>query len=154
MNYEIKSYLKKAIDLEVVGDDRLFIILKNKKVLLKNISLKGIEECYEIFSERFSSSKKNKKVFWTPDEINYLKVNYSLLEINELMKRTNKSLYQINLMLRELDIITKKNWTELELQFLEKNIDKNSSWLANKLSRSVASVKSKKRVLKLKKNKE
>lgn len=153
MNHEIEKYLKKALDIELVGDNSLFIILKNKKILLKNISSKEIEKCYDIFSERFGSKKKNKKVFWTSEEITYLKDNYKLLEINELEKKLNKSLYQINLMLIELNMITKKKWTEAELQFLENNLQENSSWLANHLNRSVASVKSKKRVLRLERNK-
>lgn len=148
---KIENYILKAIDLESISEDKLLIILRNnKRVLLSGVSDEIKDWCYDIFGKKFRNNRKNKvKVLWTSEEIEFLKNNYMTMDIDKLNKKLNKSHYQINLMLKKMNILTKKNWDKEEIDFLKKNIDKTSTWLAMNLNRSIASIKAKKRVIKL-----
>lgn len=142
-----------AEDIEVVDNKNLLIVNKEKNILLTGLTLDSIEKCYEIFGNKFRKHKENSrnypKVLWTYDEIKYLKENYLKEEFDEICLKINKSNYQVNLMLGKLGLITKRGWTEEEVEFLKNNIKNSTVWLAGELKRSVASIKAKKRILKL-----
>lgn len=152
---KINSYLLEAEDFEVFKNNTVIIVLENKRVLLTGLNLQFINECYEIFGEKFRKNNCRKKnhlrVSWLEEEIEYLKKNYQNLEVDEIGRKIDKSDYQIIFMLGKLQLITKKEWAKSEIEFLQSNIDKSTIWLAGKLRRSVASIKSKKRILKLSK---
>lgn len=150
---KISKYLLEADDLEMVGNDRLLVITKKEKIVLNGLNLQLIDKCYEIFGKKFRKNDYKKsnclKVFWSNDEIKYLKENYLKMELEEIGAHINKSNYQINLMLSKLKVIVKREWSKSEIEFLQNNIEKSTIWLAGELKRSVASIKSKKRVLNL-----
>lgn len=147
----IKNYLLNANDIEELSNNRLLIILNDKNIILKDVSPELKEKCYDYFSYKFCSknyeSKKYNKIKWSTQEIEYLKSNYNFISLKELSKKLDKSEYQVNLMLTKLNILKKRNWTQEELEFLKNNSTKSSTFLANYLKRSVASIKSKKRIL-------
>ncbi len=153
MKRDIEKYILEADDLEIIGEDRLLVITKKQNILLREISQEVIDQCYEIFSKKFNKKRQKEskylKVIWLDDEIEYLKESYLKKELEEISKKINKSKYQINLMLAKLNLIAKREWTESELQFLKENINTSTISLAGELNRSVASIKSKKRVMKL-----
>lgn len=147
---KIDDYLLKANDIEKLSNSSILIIIENKSILLKNVTVEFIDKCYERFGEKFKNSnrKSNKKVIWNEDEIEYLKVNYlNKIKMENIESKINKSSYQVNLMLQKLKLIEKKKWTKSELEFLEINKDKDMIWLANKLKRSYSSVKAKRRII-------
>ncbi|MGL5413960.1 hypothetical protein [Cetobacterium sp.] len=151
---QINGYIEKEIfrakDIELVSENRVLLILDDKKILLTDVSLEMREQIYDRFAQRFFHKRKKskKKVEWTSEEIMYLKDNYSKEKIEDISKKLDKSEYQINIMLSELSILKKRNWEEYELEFLEKNLEKQSIWIAGKLNRSISSIKSKKRIIK------
>lgn len=154
MEKNIEKYILEANDLELISEDKLLIVTKEKSILLKGISVELINECYEKFGEKFRKKNKYKKlnylrICWSNNEIKYLEENYLKKDINEIELVINKSKYQINLMLSKLKLITKREWSKSELEFLKDNIESSTIWLAGELNRSVASIKSKKRVIKL-----
>ena len=158
MMRNIYNYISEADDIEILEKNRVLLSSKGKRILLNGISAKVLEECYEIFGQKFRKSKYKKSnhltVFWTSEEIEYLKENYLIKEISEIKRHLDKSSYQINLMLGKLKLIVRRDWLESEEIFFKKNINKSNIWLAEKLNRSVASIKSKKRIIKIKKDKE
>lgn len=155
MKDNIDKYILEADDLEIIGTNRLLIVNKKQNILLNGLNQELINQYYEIFSKKFNKNKqreyKHLKVIWLADEIEYLKKSYLKKGLEEICSEINKSKYQINLMLRKLKLIVKREWSESELKFLRDNIDVSTIWLAGELNRSVASIKAKKRVLKLEK---
>lgn len=153
MKRDIEKYILEADDLEMIGENRLLVVTKTQNILLSEISQEEIDQCYEIFSEKFNGKKRREskylKVIWSDSEIKYLKESYLKKELEEISTEINKSKYQINLMLGKLKLIVKRDWTQSELDFLKENIERSTIWLAGELNRSVASIKSKKRVMKL-----
>ena len=153
INVEIKNYLLNASDIEELSNNRLLIISGNKSIILNDVTPELKEKYYDCFSNQFCvcdeeyKPKKYNKIEWTNQEVEYLKSNYNFISLKELSKELNKSEYQINLMLTKLNLLEKRSWTQEELEFLKKNKDKSLTTLANQLKRSVASVKSKKRIL-------
>lgn len=151
INVEIKNYLLNARDIEELSNNRLLIISDNKSIILNDITQELKEKYYTYFSHQFCGNdhktKKYSRVEWTLKEIEYLKSNYNFINLKEISKKLNKSEYQVNLMLNKLNLLEKRNWTQEELEFLKNNKDLSLTTLANKLRRSVASVKSKKRAL-------
>lgn len=151
INVEIKNYLLNASDIEELSNNRLLIISGNKSIILNDVTPELKEKYYDCFSHQFCDderkSKKYNKIEWTNQEIEYLKSNYNFTSLKNLSKELDKSEYQINLMLTKLNLLEKRSWTQEELEFLKKNRDKSLTTLANHLKRSVASVKSKKRIL-------
>ncbi|MGL5208415.1 hypothetical protein [Cetobacterium sp.] len=153
INIKIKNYLLNASDIEEISDNRLLIVSDNKNIILNDVTPELKEKYYDYFSYQFcddnSKPKKYNKIEWTIEEIEYLKSNYSFISLKKLGKKLDKSEYQINLMLTKLNLLEKRSWTQKELNFLKQNLNKSSISLANQLKRSVASIKSKKRRLKL-----
>ncbi|MEG0235844.1 MAG: hypothetical protein RR523_04765 [Cetobacterium sp.] len=153
INKNLTRYILEAYDIEILEKNKLLIITKRKKILLNEVSEEFLEKCYEIFSEKYRKTRKQKtnysKIFWSDDEIKYLKENYLKEEINKIALKINKSNYQINLMLVKLKLIVKREWSESEIKFLQNNIEDSTVKLAEKLNRSIASIKAKKRILKL-----
>lgn len=153
INVEIKNYLLTASDIEELSDNRLLIISGNKSIILNDVTPELKEKYYDCFSHQFCDdnpkSKKYNKIQWTTEEIEYLKSNYNFISLKKLSKELDKSEYQINLMLTKLNLLEKRSWTQEELDFLKQNLNKSSISLANQLKRSVASIKSKKRTLKI-----
>lgn len=153
MEDNIEKYILEASDLELLSEGRLLITTEKRKILLKGISKEKIDEYYEIFGKKFRKNKVKKskylRVFWSDDEIRYLKENYLKKDINEIVLVIKKSNYQINLMLGKLKLIVKREWSIAEVEFLKNNIENSTIRLAEELNRSVASIKAKKRLLRL-----
>lgn len=153
INIEIKNYLLTASDIEELSDNRLLIISGDKSIILNDVTPELKEKYYDCFSHQFCDgnhkSKKYNKIEWTTEEIEYLKSNYNFISLKKLSKELDKSEYQINLMLTKLNLLEKRSWTQEELDFLRQNLTKSTISLANQLKRSVASIKSKKRTLKI-----
>lgn len=153
MEDNIEKYILEANDLELLSEGRLLIVIDKRKILLKGISKDKIDEYYEIFGKKFRKNRQKKsnylRVFWSDDEVKYLKENYLKKDINEIALVINKSNYQINLMLGKLKLIVKREWSRAEVEFLKNNIENSTVRLAEELKRSVASIKAKKRVLRL-----
>lgn len=153
MEDNIEKYILEASDLELLSEGRLLITTEKRKILLKGISKEKIDEYYEIFGKKFRKNKVKKskylRVFWSDDEIRYLKENYLKKDINEIALVIKKSNYQINLMLGKLKLIVKREWSIAEVEFLKNNIENSTIRLAEELNRSVASIKAKKRLLRL-----
>ena len=153
MEDNIEKYILEANDLELLSEGRLLIVIDKRKILLKGISKDKIDEYYEIFGKKFRKNRQKKsnylRVFWSDDEVKYLKENYLKKYINEIALVINKSNYQINLMLGKLKLIVKREWSRAEVEFLKNNIENSTVRLAEELKRSVASIKAKKRVLRL-----
>ncbi|MHA4990495.1 hypothetical protein [Cetobacterium somerae] len=153
MEDNIEKYILEASDLELLSEGRLLITTENRKILLKGISKEKIDEYYEIFGKKFRKNKVKKskylRVFWSDDEIRYLKENYLKKDVNEIALVIKKSNYQINLMLGKLKLIVKREWSIEEVEFLKNNIENSTIRLAEELNRSVASIKAKKRLLRL-----
>lgn len=153
MEDNIEKYILEASDLELLSEGRLLITTEKRKILLKGISKEKIDEYYEIFGKKFRKNrvKKSKylRVFWSDDEIRYLKENYLKKDVNEIALVIKKSNYQINLMLGKLKLIVKREWSIEEVEFLKNNIENSTIRLAEELNRSVASIKAKKRLLRL-----
>lgn len=152
MKSDVMKYLLEADDIEALGSNRLLIVTKKQNILLNEISEEIIDECYETFGKKFRKNgrkdSKYLKVIWSDNEIEYLKKTYLRKNLDEIASQINKSKYQINLMLVKLKLLVKREWSELELEFLKNNIEESTIWLAGELNRSVASIKSKKKVLK------
>ena len=153
MEDNIEKYILEANDLELLSEGRLLIVIDKRKILLKGISKDKIDEYYEMFGKKFRKNRQKKsnylRVFWSDDEVKYLKENYLKKDINEIALVINKSNYQINLMLGKLKLIVKREWSRAEVEFLKNNIENSTVRLAEELKRSVASIKAKKRVLRL-----
>lgn len=153
MEDNIEKYILEANDLELLSEGRLLIVIDKRKILLKGISKDKIDEYYEIFGKKFRKNRQKKsnylRVFWSDDEVKYLKENYLKKDINEIALVINKSNYQINLMLGKLKLIVKREWSRAEVEFLKNNIENSTIRLAEELNRSVASIKAKKRLLRL-----
>lgn len=153
MEDNIEKYILEASDLELLSEGRLLITTEKRKILLKGISKEKIDEYYEIFGKKFRKNKVKKskylRVFWSDDEIRYLKENYLKKDVNEIALVIKKSNYQINLMLGKLKLIVKREWSIEEVEFLKNNIENSTIRLAEELNRSVASIKAKKRLLRL-----
>lgn len=151
INVEIKTYLLNASDIEELSNNRLLVVSGNKSIILNDITPELKEKYYDCFSHKFCNdnheSKKYIRIEWTPQEIEYLKSNYNFISLKDLSQELNKSEYQVNLMLNKLSLLEKRSWTKEEVEFLKNNKDKSLTTLANNLKRSIASVKSKKRVL-------
>ncbi len=154
-NNFVKELLVGLIDVEEINKNQLLLIKKDKKILLKdtNNSLKDL--CYEVLGKTLnlyknSNEKKNSiKIFWEEWEINFLKENYKIKNSFEICNTLKKSPYQINYMMSKLNLFSIKKWSDEDLEFLKENLDKSTVWLAQKFNRSVASVKAKKRVLRV-----
>lgn len=152
INIEIKNYILNAIDIEELDNDRLLIVSEKKNIILNNVSPELKEKYYDYFSDKFSNKEKKKKSYkkieWNDFEIEYVKSNIKTLDIKKLSDVLGKSEYQINLLLTKLNIFNKRNWSDNEIEYLKNNINEPSIKLANFLKRSIASIKSKKRILK------
>lgn len=156
MKSDIRKYILEADDLEIISTNKLLIVHKKQNIILTEISKELMNQCYEIFSGKFIENKKNRsrglRIIWLDSEIKYLKESYKNKELEGIAKDIKKSKYQINLMLSKLKLLVKREWTKREIEFLKDNINNSNILLAEKLNRSVASIKSKKRVIKLEKN--
>lgn len=149
---DVKTIIFSAKDIETLENGNLLIVLEKRSILFTKINSEIKNKCYEIFYSRFikndrESSYSSRKIEWSESEKEYLKKNYLNLNINELEKQLNKSKYQINLKMSELQLLLKREWTKEEIEYLKNNLDRTSTFLAGELKRSVASIKSKKRVI-------
>ncbi len=146
---ELIKILDDILDIEEVEYNKLLIIKKNGKVILNNTPDRIKEICYERLGESiFGKKNKNlRRVVWSDEDIRYL-IENSNEGMSELSKRIGKSKYQINSMMSELNLFSKKAWTEEDIIFLKKHIEAPLIWVSEQLNRSLASVKSKRRVLK------
>lgn len=123
------------------------IILKNGNIQSYSLIRQIEEKCNEKFllNEIKKNNKAIKKIIWTNDEIEFLKQNAHNYSLNELTKILNKSMYQIEERKIQLKLYPIKSWEDYEEKILEENKDKSLYFLAEKLNRSIAAVKARKR---------
>lgn len=142
----------KIIDLRYI-QNRVYIFLMNSKiVILKNSNL----EIFNLFEKiqkrgyfKKSSSSRDLVSEWADNEIEFLKEHFFTDSIEDISEKVKKSFYQISLKAMELKLINKRVWIDEEIDYLRENIDESNYELARQLKRSLHSIKSKKRVLKL-----
>lgn len=134
-------------NIYIALDTGKMIILKNGNIESYSL-LKQIEEkCNENFliDNNKIKNKIVKKIIWTDEEIKFLKQNYQNYSLKELAKFLNKSMYQIEDRKIKLKLYSIRPWEENEKKFLEENRDKSLYFLAEKLNRSIAAIKARKR---------
>lgn len=150
----LKKYLNEATDLETLENDKLLILIDKKRIILNNISPNIREFCFEYFGKKFTSNEKiEKKVVnnyeWTNEEIHYLLVHCFSKSLREISHEINKTEYQIDCMIKKLNLFPRRPWTKSELDFMIENPQMKAIDLAGIFKRSLSSVKSKRRQLKL-----
>lgn len=134
-------------NIYITLDTGKMIILKNGNIQSYSLIRQIEEKCNENFllNEVKKNNKTIKKIIWTNDEIEFLKQNANNYSLKELTKILNKSMYQIEERKIQLKLYSIKPWEDYEEKFLEENKDKSLYFLAEKLNRSIASVKARKR---------
>lgn len=149
----LNEVLENLSDFENMGNDKLLLIdKKNRKLLINNPSFDLKKRCYESIA-RDLNIVENKKFkdnnIWTNKEIELLKENSNKLSLEDLERLLKKTKYQILYMKGSLKLYKRTEWETYELEYLVKNLHEKSYILAEKMNRSLSSIKSKKRVLKL-----
>ena len=134
-------------NIYITLDTGKMIILKNGNIQSYSLIRQIEEKCNEKFllNEANKNNKTIKKIIWTNDEIEFLKQNAHNYSLEELTKILNKSMYQIEERKIQLKLYSIKPWEDYEEKFLEENKDKSLYFLAEKLNRSIAAVKARKR---------
>lgn len=148
----LKRYLDLALDIESFGDNRLLIVLENnKKVIFKDVDGKTRDFSFEYFGSKFAQGETRRgrgcEEEWTEEEIKYLKENCYSLSLVELSIRLGKKEYKVDRMIKKMELFLRKPWTQDEINYILKNPHMKPLELANKLKRSLASIKSKRRYL-------
>lgn len=151
---KLEQILEKAVDIYSESSSELILILSDEKIIrIKGLTSQLKDECYEFFGLKFLNSReknyRKKQREWTKDELNFISKNSDKMNIKELGIALDRTAYQIENQKILLGIKKRKEWTEDEIKYLTENINKTSVILAETLNRSIASVKSKKRHLKL-----
>ncbi|MGL4866047.1 MAG: hypothetical protein ACRC3I_00465 [Cetobacterium sp.] len=156
--YLQKLFLESTIrDVNLIQNKLYIELMDSKIIILKNCNLNtyNIIKKYQnedFFKKNFKSNYLKHKKFlrtWQHEEINFLKKYYFSKTLEELSMKTKKSFYQISIKVLELKLVEIKKWKCEELDFLKKNIELSNYELAKLLKRSIHSIKSKKRTLKI-----
>ena len=134
-------------NIYITLDTGKMIILKNGNIQSYSLIRQIEEKCNEKFllNEANKNNKTIKKIIWTNDEIEFLKQNAHNYSLEELTKILKKIMYQIEERKIQLKLYSIKPWEDYEEKFLEENKDKSLYFLAEKLNRSIAAVKARKR---------
>lgn len=133
--------------------NNIYIFLENSQTIILKNSTKSLYDeinktLEDFFEKKYCKTKKKIAIYWTQEEIEYLKKNFKGNDLISLSISLNKSKYQISSKAIELGLLVRKEWSLEEIEYLKKNIDLSNYILAEKLDRSIFSIKSKKRVLK------
>lgn len=98
----------------------------------------------------------NKQNYWTEDEIQYLKKNYTKMSCEKIGRKLNRSATSVYIKARHLKLPRKQNyWTKDELDYLKNNYAKmNGKEIGRKLNRSADSIYEKVSQLELPKKQE
>lgn len=149
----LNEVLENLSDFEIMGNDKLLLIdKKNRKLLINSPSFDLKKRCYELIAKELNVAENKKSKdnnIWTNQEIELLKENYKKLSLEDLERLLKKNKYQILYMKGTLKLYKRTEWETYELEYLAKNLHEKSYILAEKMNRSLSSIKSKKRVLKL-----
>ena len=135
--------------------EKIYLTLENGDMLIfknANFSIYSLFNRIKNLSDsRFLDSASHyhleKYVSWSNDEVEFLKKNVDTLSVEELCTHLKKSSYQIESKKIQLKLYPIKPWDCQELEFLRSNIHRSSYYLAEKLQRSIAAIRSKNRVL-------
>lgn len=155
MNLEkLKKFLEEAIDIELFENNRMIIVLENKKIIINGVNSEIKDFCLEYFGRKFNcnnycNKKISKENLWKNEEIEYLKENCFSKTLKKLSLELGKSEFQISCMIKKLDLYVRKPWTKSEIDFILENPKMKTIELANRLQRSVNSIKSKKKMIKV-----
>lgn len=165
-NLKLKAEDKEKLFLELLNSkilsikilqSRAFINLECGKLIILNNVEKGIEKILleiealsqEIFMDpKTIAREERKKIIWTDEELEFLKLNHENYTNKELSLKLQKSIYQIQAKKISLKLYPIKQWTVEEIEYLEKNYDKSLYYLSEKLNRSIAAIKAKKSICK------
>lgn len=157
-NEQSKLYLKlrenRIYDLKFL-QKKIYITLENGDMLIfknANFSIYSLFNRLKLLSDsRFleptSHYHLEKYISWSNDEVEFLKKNVNTLSLDELCTQLKKSNYQVESKKIQLKLYPIKPWDCKELEFLKSNLHKSSYYLAEKLNRSIAAIRSKKKVL-------
>ena len=85
---------------------------------------------------------------WTEEEIEFLKENYKNMNNKEIAKNLNRSETAVNNKLFIMNLC-KKKWSKTEMEFLENNAERGDKYLAKRLNRSISSIRSKRRRMRI-----
>ena len=161
LSLEEKQQLKNILNETQVVDinfmqNIIYLFLQNSKiVLLRNsnqelfLKLKKMVEKDFLSGETVKKVSKRKVNDWTEEESDYLKSNFYDIDIDLLSIHLNKSQYQISLKAIEMGLVSAREWSSKEVEYLKNHIDIPIYKLAKILNRSISSIKAKKRVLKM-----
>lgn len=141
------------------NNNTIFITLTNdKNLILKNATYSLYEAFFELFNINFNDTPRKKKTInatvWSDSEIDFLKQSFDTLSVEDIAIELRRSPYQIQTQAMKLRLFNINNWSEAELNYLRTNITLSNTELACSLNRSLGSIKSKKRVIRLQLEKE
>lgn len=149
---ELEELLLESLitNIEYIQNKVYIFMLNSKIIILKNSNLETYNLLKKFQEENQMKRQKNEKLtvtYWTEKQKEYLRTNFSRFSFEELSKELNKSIYQISLKAMELELVKKREWTDYEINYLKKNINLSNYEIAEKLKRTLHSVKAKKRII-------